>query len=54
MPNKQKIKRNLNKIARLEYLKMADHIVFSPAGANTNNYANGKFLQFDCDPTNDL
>jgi biotin carboxylase len=23
-----------------EYLKMADYLVFSPAGANTNNYAN--------------
>lgn len=26
--------------SKAEYLKMADHVVFSPAGANTNNYAN--------------
>ncbi|KAI6229369.1 hypothetical protein M3Y95_00523900 [Aphelenchoides besseyi] len=26
--------------SKAEYLKYADHVVFSPAGANTNNYAN--------------
>nr|CAD2161778.1 unnamed protein product [Meloidogyne enterolobii] len=26
--------------SKAEYLKMADYLVFSPAGANTNNYAN--------------